>query len=82
MASVAVTLTLSEDEKSALERLRWVNWSEVGREEVEREFRRQKALAKLSESLKDSELTDEDCLILGRQLKKDLAKRLKREGRL
>jgi len=78
----SVTLTLPEKTKSELKRFVWINWSEVARESFLETVKKQEALQKLNELFKNSKLTDEDCLRLGEQVKDDLYKRLKKEGKL
>ena len=80
MASIA--LKISDEFESIVNKLPWVNWSEIAREELLKDVIRDKALRKLDELFKDSKLTDADCLKLGRQLKQDMLKRLKAEGKL
>jgi len=75
-----VTLTVSEQEKAEFKSLAWVNWSEATAEELDADLRRQKALQKLDKMLEKSELTDEDCIRLGRELKERVWKRHKKEG--
>ena len=78
----SATLTIPQEIKSELKRFAWVNWSEVARESFLEAMKRQEALDKLNELFKNSELTEEDCLRLGEQVKEDLFKRLKKEGKL
>ncbi|MEA3378381.1 MAG: hypothetical protein U9Q69_01955 [Nanoarchaeota archaeon] len=78
----SVTFAIPKDVKLGIKELSWVNWSEAAREELVSDIKRSKALQKLDELFKDSKITDEDCLMLGRQLKKDMRKRLKKEGKL
>lgn len=78
----STTLTLPEEIKSELKKFIWVNWSEVARESFLEAVKRQEALEKLNELFKNSKLTDEDCLRLGEQIKDELYKRLKKEGKL
>jgi len=78
----SVTLTLPKEVKSELKEFIWINWSEVARESFLEAVKRQEALQKLNELFKNSKLTDEDCLRLGEQVKEDLYKRLKKEGKV
>lgn len=75
-----VTLTVSEELKSEFKGFSWVNWSETAREELLDDLRRQKVLQKLDKMLEKSELTEEDCIRLGRELKERVWKRHKQEG--
>lgn len=77
-----ITLAVDEELKMDMKDFPWVNWSELAREELLEESKRKEALHKLDEIFKNSELTDEDCLKLGRQLKQGMLRRLKKEGKL
>lgn len=50
------------------------------RSDIERR-ERESALKKLKELFKHSKLTDENCLLLGEQVKEDLYKRLQKENK-
>ena len=72
----SVALRISEEFKGKIERLSWVNWSELAREEALRQDRASGLFSELDELTKDSKLTDEDCVELGRSIKKAIWKRL------
>ncbi len=44
---VSVTLKISNDFKALIDKLQWVNWSEIAREEIQQKLEEEKALAKL-----------------------------------
>jgi len=78
----SMTLAVDNELRLYMKVLPWVNWSEVAREELLEDLKKDKALRKLDKLFKESKLTDEDCLKLGRQLKQDMLKRLRTEGKL
>lgn len=71
-----ITLTLSEDAKAEIKSFCWVNWSEVARDEFVRQEERAELFKQLEEFTKNSTLTDEDALRLGRKVNKAIAERL------
>ena len=75
-----LTLSISENLKEEMDKLPEIKWSEVTREFLSEKVKRALILKKLDESLKDSKLTDEDCLRLGRKIKEGMWKRYKNEG--
>ncbi len=79
---VSTTFSIDGESKHNMERFSWVNWSEVARRLLLKEIKKQEALQKLDELFKNSDLTEKDCLKLGEQLRDDLSKRLKKEGKL
>ena len=74
MAST-LTLAVPDKLKKDISELKGVNWSEETRQFLEDRVRRLKALKKLDELTKDSELTEEDVLEIGRKIKESIAKR-------
>lgn len=73
-------LTIPEEVKKELKEFVWVNWSEVGKEELLEQEEKIKLLDELDELTKHSKLTDEDALRLGRKVNKAIWERLKKEG--
>lgn len=68
---VSMTLSVPNEIKTRMESFPEINWSEVARQA----FKQKLLDLELLERIKsDSELTEEDALILGRELKKKLAK--------
>ena len=53
---------------------------ELTKQELLKRLKRSKELKELDEVLKNSELTEEDCLRLGRELKERIWERHKQEG--
>ena len=69
---VSITLSVPEDLKREMDQFKEMNWSAVAREAIKR---RLIMLVKFREFTKDSELTEEDAIKLGREINKRLAKR-------
>jgi len=71
---VNITLSVPEDMKKEMEKFPEMNWSEIARAAIKR---RLILLKEFKEFTKDSELTEEDALRLGKDVNKALAKRYK-----
>ena len=69
---VSITLSVPEDLKKEMEKFPEMNWSAVAREAIKRRIA---MLEKFREFTKDSTMTEEDALELGRKVTKSLAKR-------
>lgn len=69
-----LTLSLPEDLKKNMGDFPEINWSVVARTAI---ARRVLLLKQLHEFTKDSELTEEDAIKLGRKINKSLAKKYK-----
>ena len=76
----SVTLTVSDKTKEELNRFAWVTWSEVAEESFSEKLRRDKLFERLNKLLENSELTEEDCLRLGDDVKQRAWEKLKKEG--
>ena len=74
-----LTLAVPDKLKKDMNELKGVNWSEETRQFLGDRVRRLKALKKLDELTKDSELTEEDVLEIGEKIKKGIARRHKLE---
>lgn len=67
-----ITLSLPKDLKSNMDKLPEVNWSEITREFLLEKVKRLTLLKKLDKMLENSELTEEDCIRMGREAKKSM----------
>ena len=74
-----ITLSVSEDLKKKIDSMPDINWSEVTREFLSERVKRLALLKKLDKMLENSELTEEDCIRLGRKAKKSMHKRFLKE---
>jgi hypothetical protein len=75
----SITLTVSDQEEAELKGFSWVNWSEVARESMLHEEEQYKMLEKIDKSLRNSKMTDELAIELGRELRKNIYKRIMSE---
>jgi hypothetical protein len=75
----SITLTVSDKDESELKRFPWVNWSEVARESLMSEEEQCKMLDKIDKSLRNSKMTDKLAIELGRELRKNIYKRIMSE---
>ena len=69
---VSITLAVPEDMKREMDTFPEMNWSAIAREAIKQ---RLIMLQKFREFTKDSTMTEEDALELGRKVNKRLAKR-------
>jgi hypothetical protein len=74
---VSVTFSFDEESKHEMERFSWVNWSELAREIFLKRIKKEEALRRLNELMKDSEMTEELAMQLGEELKERIYKRIK-----
>ena len=71
---VSITLSVPEDLKAQMDTFPEMNWSAVARKAIQNKV---SLLEKFKEFTKDSEITEEDALELGRKVNKGLAKKYK-----
>ena len=74
---VSVTLSIPEKFKQKMDRFEWLNWSALAREAFAKRMRQIEVLEKFEKDFEKSELTDEDCIKLGRELREDIWKKYK-----
>jgi hypothetical protein len=75
---VSITLAVPEELKKEMDSFPEMNWSAVAREAIKKKII---LLKKFREFTKDSTLTEEDALLLGKEVNKALAKRYARKKR-
>ncbi|MFH0875596.1 MAG: hypothetical protein V1859_06675 [archaeon] len=78
---VSITFSVDDKFKSEMDKFSWVNWSDFARDIFLRRIRREEALRKLNELMKDSDLSDEMAMQLGEELKDRVYKRIKSESK-
>ncbi len=71
----SVTFALEESVKREVASRPWINWSEVAREEAEREARRAGELEEALRIASKSKLTMKDALELGERVKEGMYRR-------
>ena len=69
---VSITLSVPEEMKDEMEKFPEINWSEVARQSIDEKL---EELRFLEEFKKESDLTQEEAVKLGRQLNEELAER-------
>jgi len=69
---VSITLAVPEELKNEMEKYPDINWSAVAREAIKNKVL---MLHKFKEFAKDSEMTEQDALEMGRKVNKQVAKR-------
>ena len=74
---VSMTFSIEPEVKREMEVFAWVNWSEVAREILLKRLKKEVALKRLSELMKNSEMTDKLSMELGKALKDRIYKRIK-----
>jgi len=75
---VSVALKISDDFKSLIEKLPWVNWSEVTREEAAKKLKLQEDFETFNKIVSKSKLTEKDALELARKVNEGMHKRYKK----
>ena len=77
---VSVTLKITNNFKAMVDKLSWVNWSEMAREEVFKKLEEEEALEKFRAIVAKSKLTERDAEELAEKVKLSMHKRLKKKG--
>ncbi|MDO8624463.1 MAG: hypothetical protein Q7R47_00115 [Candidatus Diapherotrites archaeon] len=75
MANATFTLAISKELKKELGEIKGVNWSEETRRFLEERVKRVRLLRQLDELTKNSDLTEEDVLEIGRKINAEIAKK-------
>lgn len=77
---VSLTLSIPSEFKQKMDKFGWLNWSSIAREAFAKRMKQLEILEKFEKDFENSELTEEDCLRLGNEVKENAWKRLKKEG--
>jgi hypothetical protein len=72
---VSLTLSISQDLKDKMDQFPEMNWSHIARKAINDKIEKMELMERLHEFTKDSELTEEDALRLGKEIDKSVAKR-------
>ena len=75
---VSVTLKITNEFKALVNKLSWVNWSEIIREETTKRLEEELTIEEFKRIISKSKLTEEDALRLGKEVNKALHKRYKK----
>ena len=76
----SLTLSVPKEFKQKMDRFNWLNWSSIAREAFAKRMKQLEILDRFEKDFSNSELTDKDCIELGRRLKQDMLKS-KKEGK-
>lgn len=70
-----ITISVPKELKEKMNKFPEINWSRLACILLSQKIKRLELLKKLDEMLVDSTLTDEECIDLGKRLKKEIAKK-------
>ena len=73
-----VSLTVPDKLKAKMDKFRWINWSEVAREEAIKREMLHEDFEEFNKIVSKSKLTEKDALELAREVNKGLHKRYKK----
>lgn len=74
----SVALNISEEFRASIDKLPWVNWSELAREEALKKLELQEDFETFKRIVSKSKLTEKDALELGRKVNEGMHKRYKK----
>jgi chromosome condensin MukBEF MukE localization factor len=77
---VSVTLKISNEFKTMINKLSWINWSEIAREEALKKLEEEQALQKFRTIVSKSKFTEEDAKELAEKVRSSMHKKLKKKG--
>ena len=77
---VTVTFAIPDEVKSEMKKLSWVNWSELAREELVKEIKREEILRRFMKIVSKSKFTEKDADLLSKKVKDSMHRSLKEEG--
>ena len=75
---VSITLKISDEFKAMIEKLPWVNWSELARDEAIKRLELDEEFKEFKRIVSKSKLTEEDALKLAKEVNKGMRKKLKK----
>jgi membrane carboxypeptidase/penicillin-binding protein len=71
---VSVALRISDEVKSLFDKLPWVNWSEIAREEMIKKEQREEALEEALHIVSSSQFTEADADLMSDKVKRSMQK--------
>jgi len=77
---VSVTLKITDKFKAMIDKLSWINWSEIAREETLKKLEEEQTLQKFRKIISKSNLTEKDAEELADKVKLSMHKSLKKKG--
>lgn len=70
-----ITISIPQKLKEKMNKFPEINWSKLASILLSQKIKRLEILKELDEILADSKLTEEDCIELGKKLKKEIVKK-------
>jgi len=70
-----ITISIPKELKAKMNKFPEINWSKLASILLSQKIKRLEILKELDEILADSKLTEEDCMELGKKLKKEIVKK-------
>jgi len=70
-----MTLSVPDDFKKKMDKFSWLNWSDIARDAFAKRMKQLELLERLENDFSKSELSDKDCIELGRKLREDIWKK-------
>jgi hypothetical protein len=77
---VSLTLRITNEFKAMIDKLTWINWSELARDEVLKKLEEERSVETFKKIIAKSKLTEEDAERLSENVKQSMHKSLKRKG--
>lgn len=77
---VSMTLKITNEFKAMIDKLTWINWSELARDEVLKKLEEERSLETIKKIIAQSRLTEKDAEQLSENIKKSMHQNLKRKG--
>jgi len=77
---VSLTLKITNEFKALIDKLTWINWSELAREEVLKKLDEESSVETFKKIIAKSRLTKEDADQLSENVKQSMHQSLKRKG--
>lgn len=72
---VSITLSVPKELKNKMDKFSWLNWSALAREAFLKRMKQLEILERFESDFEKSELSDEDCIKLGRELRKAISEK-------
>jgi hypothetical protein len=77
---VSMTLKITNDFKALIDKLTWINWSELARDEVQKKLEEERSVETFKKIIAKSRLTQEEADRLSENVKQSMHQSLKRKG--
>jgi len=77
---VSLTLKITNEFKTMIDKLTWINWSELARDEVLKKLEEERSVETFKKIIAQSRMTEEDAERLSENVKQSMHQSLKRKG--